>query len=55
MQGLLATVGCVGGALSLGEYGDLMTNQGLVLEHRRDCQNVAGSFMRDLQSNVLMV
>jgi SAM-dependent methyltransferase len=55
LQGLLATVGCVGGALSLGEYGDLMTNEGLVLEHRRDCQDVAGTFMADVHSKVQMV
>ena len=54
LQGLLATVGCVGGALSLGQYSDLMTSEGLVLEHQLDCQDVAGSFMADIQSKVMM-
>jgi SAM-dependent methyltransferase len=55
LQGLLATVGCVGGALSLWEYGDLMTGEGLMLEHRRDCRDIASAFMADVQSKVLMV
>ena len=54
MQGLRATVGCVDGALSLGEYGDLMTGEGLVIEHRRDCRDVAGTFMADAQSKVIL-
>jgi hypothetical protein len=54
LQGLLARVGCVGGALSLGEYGDLMTGEGLVIDHRRDCWDVARTFMADAQTKVML-
>ena len=54
LQGVLATVGCVGGALSLREYGVLLEQQGLVVEHMEDCGTVVSSFLRDIRGRVLM-
>lgn len=37
LNGLLATVGCVGGALSIRGYGELLERAGLVVEHQETC------------------
>ena len=54
LEGLLATVGCVGGALSLEDYGDLLRSEGLVVEDSADCGEVASSFLHKLGGGLLM-
>jgi len=45
LSGVLATAGCVGGALSMQGYCDLPTREGMVLEHVEDCWDVAEGFL----------
>ena len=45
MQAVLATAGCVGGALSLVEYGVALKATGFAVEHSEDCPGVATSFL----------
>lgn len=44
---MLATVGCIGGALSLEGYRELLQSRGLEIEHATDCHEVASGFLRD--------
>jgi SAM-dependent methyltransferase len=53
MQGLLATAGCVGGALSLDAYGALLEGDGFVVEVRRDCPDITKTFMAGLRDKLL--
>ena len=46
MQGVLATAGCVGGALSLPEYAGALEAAGFAVEHNEDCPGVASTFLR---------
>ena len=55
LRGLLATVGCVAGALSLSEYAALLEDHGLVVEHRQDCGAAVSSFLQEIKGKVLMV
>ena len=50
----MATVGCVGGALSLEDYGDLLRSEGLVVEDNAGCGEVASSFLRKLAGGLVM-
>jgi SAM-dependent methyltransferase len=54
LLGVLATVGCVGGALSLAEYRIVLGDAGFAVEHSEDCEAVASSFMRDIGGKLLM-
>ena len=48
LHGLLATVGCVGGAVALEEYRGLVERQGFAVEESQDCPEVAASFLEDI-------
>ena len=52
-KGLIATAGCIGGALSLDGYASLLKRQGLVVEHAQDRPDVAGPFMAGLRDKML--
>ena len=49
LTGLVATAGCVGGALSLAEYGSLVERAGLAVEHTEDCRKEAASFLESIR------
>jgi len=46
---LVATAGCVGGALSLAEYASLAELEGLAIEHTEDCRQEAASFLDNIR------
>ena len=48
LHGLLATIGCVGGAVALDEYVALLKGQGFAVEESQDCPEVASSFLDDI-------
>ena len=54
LQGLLATVGCVGGALSSAGYRELLEAEGFVVERSEDCGDVAASFLHDIRGKLLV-
>lgn len=54
LQGLLDAVGCVWNARSLGEYGALVTDQGLLVETALDLPETAASFLRDLGAKLML-
>ena len=54
LSGVLATAGCVGGALSMEGYCDLLEREGMVLEHVEDCRDVAESFLGGLSKRLVM-
>ena len=54
LQGPLAAVGCVGGALSLEGYASLLEEEGFVVEHRQDRRDVSASFLGSIERKVLM-
>lgn len=54
LQGLLAVVGCVGGARPLEEYRELVEAQGFVVDAARELPEVAGSFLREAKGKQLM-
>ena len=54
LQGLLATVGCVGGALSLAEYRGLLEGEGFVVERSEDCGAVVASFLQGISGKLLV-
>ena len=54
LKGLLATAGCVGGALSLEGYRDLLERQGFIVERSEDCPAVAAAFLRDIKGKLLL-
>ncbi len=55
LRGVLATVGCVGGAASLVDYQALLKKQGLVVEYLENCVDVASSFLLDLGAKLFAV
>ena len=55
LRGLIATVGCVGGALSLAEYATLLRDEGYVLEQTQDRREEASSFIQGIKGKLLMV
>ena len=54
LQGLLATVGCVGGALSPAEYRGLLEAEGFVVERSEDCGAVVASFLQGIRGKLLV-
>jgi SAM-dependent methyltransferase len=54
LQGLLATAGCIGGALSLAEYGALLEAQGFEVEQSEQCEAVASLFLTGVGRMLLM-
>ena len=54
ISGVLATAGCVGGALSMQGYCDLLEREGMVLEHVEDCRDVAESFLGGVSKRLVM-
>ena len=54
LSGVLATAGCVGGALSMQGYCDLLEREGLVLEHVEDCRDVAEGFLAGASKRLVM-
>ena len=54
LRGVLATAGCVGGALSMQGYCDLLEGEGMVLEHVEDCRDVAESFLGGVSKRLVM-
>ena len=54
LSGVLATAGCVGGALSMQGYCDLLTREGMVLEHVEDCRDVAEGFLSGISKKLVM-
>ena len=55
LLGVLATVGCVGGALSLAEYRTIFENAGFTVEYGEECEGVASSFLRDIGEKLQIV
>jgi ubiquinone/menaquinone biosynthesis C-methylase UbiE len=55
LSGVLATAGCVGGALSMEGYLDLLEREGMVIEHAEDCREVAEGFLSGLSKRMVMV
>lgn len=55
MHGVLAAVGCLRGAVSLQDYGDLLGDAGFVVERSEDRAADAASFLRALRGKLLMV
>ena len=53
LRGVLGTAGCVGGAMSIEGYGGLLTDAGLVLEHREDCGGAVTEFLGDIETKLL--
>ena len=53
LRGVLGTGGCVGGAMSIEGYGGLLTDAGLVLEHREDCGGAVTEFLGDIETKLL--
>ena len=54
MHGVLALIGCIGGALSLHQYSDLLEDGGFVVERTEDRGAEATSFLRDIKGKLLM-
>jgi ubiquinone/menaquinone biosynthesis C-methylase UbiE len=54
LHGLLATAGCVGGALSMGEYTKILEETGFTVEVVEDCRTEAQTFMRDISGKLMM-
>ena len=54
LEGPLATAGCVGGAVSLGEYRALLEGEGFVIEHLLDLPEVTESFMAGVRGKMLL-
>ena len=54
LQGLLATVGCVGGALSPAGYRALLEAEGFVVERSEDCEDVVATFLHDIKGKLLV-
>ena len=54
LQGLLAMAGCVGGALSLDGYSELVENQGFTVDNAQDLPTVASSFLRDIRGKLMI-
>ena len=54
LSGVLATAGCVGGALSMQGYCDLLTLEGMALEHVEDCRDVAEDFLSGISKKLVM-
>ena len=53
LSGVLAAVGCVGGALSLGEYEELLNEAGFTVEQAQDRRDAARAFVRDMAGRLL--
>ena len=53
LKGLIATAGCIGGALSLDGYTSLLTRQGLAVEHAQARPDVAATFMAGLRDKLM--
>jgi len=54
LRGVLATAGCVGGALSMQGYCDLLEGEGMVLEHVEDCRDATESFLGGVRKRLVM-
>ena len=54
LQGVLATAGCVGGALSLSEYAAMAEEHGFVVERTDECEGEVSSFLRDIRGKLLI-
>lgn len=54
VHGLLATAGCVGGAVSMDEYQVLLRDTGFTIETTEDCRAKAQVFMRDISGKLMM-
>ena len=54
LHGVLATVGCVGGALSLDGYRALLSESGFVVDYTANCNEVATSFVKEIKGKLLM-
>jgi ubiquinone/menaquinone biosynthesis C-methylase UbiE len=54
LQGLLATVGCVGGALSPAGYRALLEAEGYVVERSENCGDVVASFLHDIKGKLMV-
>ena len=54
LRSVLATVGCVGGALSLEGYGAIAEEQGFVTEHIRSCNDALSSFLEGINKKLLI-
>ena len=54
LRGVLAVAGCVGAALSLADYRDVVHDAGFVVEAAQNLPEVAGSFLRDVRGKLMM-
>jgi arsenite methyltransferase len=54
LDGLLATAGCLGGALSLAQYQQVVEAAGFEMECRQDLPDVASEFLRNISGKLLM-
>ncbi len=54
LRGVLATIGCVGGAASLADYQALLKKQGLVVEYLEDCVDAASGFLKDIGAKLFV-
>jgi hypothetical protein len=54
LHGLMATAGCVGGALSMNEYQRILKRTGFTVEAVEDCSAEAQTFMRDISGKLMM-
>ena len=54
LHGVMASVGCVGGAISLEEYRALVEEQGFAVDHTENRRAALSSFLRDLSGRLLM-
>ncbi len=54
LEGVLGTAGCIGGARSISEYGDLLSDAGFTVEHTQDRQEAATTFLRDISGKLMM-
>ena len=54
LDGVLAAVGCIGGALSLGDHRALLEEQGFSVEHTEEREDALSTFLRDIGRKLLM-